>query len=176
MTISADKASIAGWYKKHPAVFFVLSFALLMLVFYIIYFSPFIQTKFLPKLISLYAHLSNMLLHVLGYQTIVSGDVISSAQFSVGIKQGCDAVEPMAIFIAGVLAFPVKLKKKFSGIVAGISILFVINLFRIISLYMAGVHNKALFEALHEVVWQIVFILIAIGLLFIWLQWATKKK
>jgi len=173
---SAFQTKISGWYKTYPVIFFVLSFALMMGVFYLFYFSVTVQLKVFPPLLSFYARLSSAALDVMGYRTTAAGSSISSSQFSVDVKAGCDAIEPMALFIAGVLAFPVRFGKKMWGLLAGILILFIINVIRIMTLFIAGVHSRALFETMHVVVWQLVFILLAVGLWVMWLRRAVSKK
>src|SRR5438094_10628047 len=110
------KTKMTGWHKSHPVIFFVASFALMMGVFYLFYFSITVQTKVFPPLVGFYARLSAMILNAMQYHTTVTGNTISSSQFSVDVKAGCDAVEPMALFVAGVLAFPVRFRKKISGL------------------------------------------------------------
>ncbi len=82
----------------------------------------------------------------------------------------------MALFAAGILSFPIAFRKKISGLLTGLAALFILNLVRICSLFIADVHSASLFETLHMVVWQIVFILVAGGLWLAWLQRATKPR
>lgn len=170
------KNLLTGWRKSYPVVFFVLSFVLLMITFYLFYYKQSLSAGFLSPLVKAYTRLSSGLLNVMGYKTYAQGSLISSPQFSVDINIGCDAVEPTAIFVAGILSFPVSFRKKISGLIAGIPVFFVMNLVRIISLFIAGVHNKSLFETLHTVIFQITFILMAVGLWLLWLRRVTTRR
>jgi exosortase/archaeosortase family protein len=127
------------------------------------------------SLITFYAKLSSRLLNLMGQQATVFGDTISSSQFSIGIKMGCDAVEPMALFAAGILAFPALFRKKLVGLLAGLFVIFVLNIVRIATLFLVGIKYPDLFEVMHFEVWQAIFIVVAIGLWFIWLSWAVRK-
>ncbi len=169
------KDVLKAWYKTHPIIFFVGLFALQIIVFYVFYFNSWFQTNVLSSVINVYASLSGKLLNLLGQQTSVSGDTISSSQFSVGIKQGCDAAEPMALFVAGILAFPSAVKKKVYGLFIGLAILFILNLIRIISLYYIGARYPELFDTMHLEVWQVIFIIIAMALWFFWLRSGQPK-
>ncbi len=84
-------------------------------------------------------------------------------------------MEPMALYIAGIVAFPALLKKKFTGLIVGLLVIFFLNIVRIVALFLTGIYMPSLFEAMHVEVWQVIFILVAIALWFIWLRWAVSK-
>lgn len=145
--------------------------------FYFLYSHTVLERVLFGPLANMYAWIAGKFLSVAGYANIVVGDLISSADsFSVGVKKGCDAAEPMAIFIAGIVAFKAGLRHKLIGMALGLALMFVLNVIRIISLYIAGIHYPALFEILHLGVWQVVFILVAIILWYVWLQHITIKS
>lgn len=104
------------------------------------------------------------------------GGTISSARFSIGINYGCDASEPLALFVAAVLAFPAPFRRKIPGILLGAVILAALNLARIVSLFLAGVYFPNAFEWLHVEAWPAIFIMLAIVLWAIWIQWAMKPR
>ena len=173
---SHSKNLIAGWYKSHPAIFFVVAFALQMIVFYLLYYNQVVEDNFILPVASGYAKIASHLINIFGYNTTAAGDIISSEQFSVLIKKGCDALEPMALFVSGLIAFPSSLKKKIYGLLPGLLILFLLNIIRIASLFITGVKSPELFEVMHMKLWQVVFIIIAISLWYIWLRWSIPKK
>ncbi len=162
-------------YRKNPVIFFVGLVALQIILFYVLYRNPWVERTIFTPLVNFYALVSGMFLSLIGYATEVSGDLIYSSQFSVGIKKGCDAAEPMAIFIAGVVAFPALIKKKLIGLGIGLFILFLLNIIRIATLYIVGIHYPDLFESMHLAVWQVIFILVAIVLWFLWLRFVVGK-
>jgi exosortase H (IPTLxxWG-CTERM-specific) len=165
----------SNWLHKNPVLVFIGLFAVQMIVFYCIYLPPYTQEKLITPIATFYAILSGMVLNLFGYDITLFGDTISSPQFSIAIKKGCDALEPMGLFIAGILAFPALFRKKIIGLLIGLLVIFFLNIVRIISLFITGIHNYALFEAMHIEIWQVIFILVAIGLWFLWLRWAVRK-
>jgi len=167
--------SMGTLYRKYPVFFFVGLVALQIILFYILYRNLWFVSNIFDPLSEFYASVSGKFLSLIGYSNEVNGDIISSTQFAVGIKKGCDAAEPMAIFIAGVLAFPALIKKKFIGLGAGLFILFLLNIVRIATLYIVGIHYPDFFESMHLAVWQVVFIFVAIVLWFLWLQLIVTK-
>src|SRR4029079_5602687 len=58
------------------------------------------------------ARVSAGVLGVLGQHVSMSGTVIRSPRFAVNIRNGCNGVEGMLIFLAAVLAFPASWKSR----------------------------------------------------------------
>lgn len=115
-------------------------------------------------------------LRYFGEQGVTVDDVtIRSPRFSLGIKRGCDAIQPAAFFAFFVAASPVLASrwKKAKAIAIGIAIILLINLIRLLSLYYVGANWRSVFEWFHVEFWQMVFI--AIPIVF-WLFWARKQQ
>ena len=55
-------------------------------------------------------------------------------------------------------------------------ILAVVNLVRIVSLFLVGVYFPKAFDWMHVEVWSAIFILLAIVLWTLWIQWAMKFR
>lgn len=162
-------------YKKYAFVFFVGMVAMLIILFYVLYRNPWVEHHLFTPLLNVYARLSGGLLALFGFANTVTADLISSPVFSVSVKKGCDAAEPMAIFVAGIVAFPALIKRKLIGLGIGLAILFVLNIIRIVTLYIAGIYYPGFFEVMHLAVWQVAFILVAVLLWFLWLHYVVNK-
>lgn len=167
---------MAGWYKSHPVIFFVGLFALQMLVFYFLFYNNWVIDHLITPFVNIYAKTSSALLNIFGYHTTATGDALTSQQFSVVIKRGCDALEPMALFVSGLVAFPSTIKKKAVGLSLGLFALFLLNIIRICTLFITGIKSPKLFDIMHEEVWQVIFIIIAIVMWYFWLLWSMRKK
>jgi exosortase H (IPTLxxWG-CTERM-specific) len=167
----------AGWFSQHKPVFlFLLIFGVLMGLFYAFaIFTPFYERHF-PYYLGFNARLSGYILKFLGQDITVRGVSISSPAFSITVKQGCDAIEPTALFICAVLAFPAAFPKKIAGIVAGTLLLAILNLVRIVTLFLVGLYLPSVFELMHADVWQGLFIFIAILFWVLWLVWTGKSQ
>ena len=116
------------------------------------------------------------MLSVLGHDITVTGTSISSPRFSVQIVRGCDAVEAIALYVCAVLAFPLPFLKKLPGLIIGALLLLVVNLVRIVSLFLIGVYSPEIFTLTHLDVWQALFIFFAVLLWILWLIWATRSQ
>jgi exosortase H (IPTLxxWG-CTERM-specific) len=162
--------------QKYPVFSFLLIFAVLMGIFCAFWaFSPFYDRILYPYL-DFNARMSGYILKVLGQDIAVGGSSISSADFSIVIKRGCDAIEPTALFVSAILAFPSTLSRKIVGIVAGSLLLAVLNLIRIVSLFLVGSYLPSFFEVMHADVWQGIFIFIAILLWIFWLICTEESR
>lgn len=160
--------------SKKPVFVFVGVFVLLMGVFYAITFIPPVQKKVLPGLLELNARASAAVLNIFGEGAEAADTTLRSRRYQVNIAHGCDAIEPIALFIAAVLAFPAPVRTKWPGLLAGVLALTVLNVVRIISLFYVGIHWQSAFETMHEDVWQPAFIVFSLFFWVVWALWATK--
>jgi len=55
----------------------------------------------------------------------------------------------------------------------GVSVLFVVNVVRLVSLYYVGVHWPSALDVVHQVVWQSLVIAIVVAM---WLLWAGRAS
>ncbi len=163
------------WNSKPPIIRFLISFFCLMIAFYIFYYSPLYENWLMDPLLAQQARFSNVILNLLSFETEAHNDIIAGPGFQVSIKNGCDGIEATALYICAIIAFPfVAWKQKLNGLLAGVVVLSILNLFRIAGLYIAGIHWSAGFEFLHLHGGVIIFTLIAILLWLIWLSQVKK--
>ena len=164
------------WLQKLPVIFFVLGFLVLMVLFYVFWLSSFCQSHIQPHIVSVNARVSSLILNIFGMRTHARNETIFSSGFSISIAKGCDAIEAMALFTSALLTFPARWNYKLTGFCAGIVILFTLNIIRIVSLFLTGVYFHKAFEFMHVEVWQVLFILFAIGLWIFWIKWSRKGE
>lgn len=117
------------------------------------------------------AQLSGAALNLLGQKVEMSGTVIRNSRFAVNIRNGCNGIEATLIFLAAVLAFPASWRSRLLGLGLGIAAIQVVNLVRVIALFLTGVYLPAVFDASHTVVWQTLVILSGV---LLWLYWASR--
>ncbi len=154
---------------------FISLFALYMIVFYFIWLSEFFNSKVNPGIDSAYAIIGSLILNIFGQGTSQFGASVSSPFFAIVINRGCDAVEATALFVSALLAFPGKWRKKIIGLMKGVAILFILNIIRIVSLFLIGRYYPGYFDYFHVEVWQVIFIIIAFGLFVSWVKSQTLK-
>jgi exosortase H (IPTLxxWG-CTERM-specific) len=167
---------LSWWAGKAPVLFFGAKFGALIVLLYTVLAIP-TADQWLYGYLKADAWLSNCILNLLGQGTHVSDVTIASSsnQFAIAIRRGCDAVEPTWLLCAAILAFPGSWKRKFAGMLAGIVVLQLLNLVRIVTLYWIGSRFPAMFPSMHLEVWPTLFILAAIGLFVGWKGWAHEE-
>ncbi len=162
---------------RHPILKFLAGFIGCMVLFYLFYYSGFYKNILEGPFLNAQARISNLFLRLLGHDTVVDNTLITSNDFAVNIKNGCDGLEAMAILISGIVIFPAALNLKLRGILWGVVTLFILNLLRIAGLYLIGLNfSSTVFEIMHVQGGFILFTMISVILLFIWINWATKKS
>ena len=110
-------------------------------------------------------------LNLLGQETKMNGTIIRSGRFAVNIRNGCNGVEAMLIYFAAVLAFPASWKSRLLGVGLGFVAIQLVNLIRVVALFLTGVYLPKLFDSSHTVVWQTLVILSGV---LLWMLWANR--
>ena len=117
------------------------------------------------------ARVSGAVLDLIGQDVTMQGTVIRNSRFAVNIRNGCNGVEAMLIFLAAVLAFPASWRSRVLGLGLGIVAIQVVNLIRVVALFLTGIYFPSVFEASHTVVWQTLVILSGV---LLWIFWANR--
>lgn len=170
-----------GWSSaKGPALRFVLIAALSMLAFYAVFYtspeeSPGVHAA-IERYLALYARAAGALLSLAGFDVRIEASRILLDGKPVEVVRGCDAMEPIALFVAAVLAFQVAWTRKLVGLFVGVSALVLLNLVRIVLLSLVDLKYPAAFETAHLTVGQTVFIVCTLCLWFAWAIWATRRE
>jgi exosortase H (IPTLxxWG-CTERM-specific) len=117
------------------------------------------------------AKVSGVTLNILGQNVTMVGTAIRSPRFAVNIRNGCNGVEAMLIFLAAVLAFPASWRSRLLGLGLGILAIQIVNLIRVVSLFLTGVYFPKIFDSSHTVIWQTIVILFGV---LLWIFWANR--
>ena len=117
------------------------------------------------------ARASGVVLDLLGQNVTMQGTIIRSPRFAVNIKNGCNGVEAMLIFLSAVLAFPAPWRSRLAGLTLGMIAIQIVNLIRVVALFLTGVYFPKLFDTSHTVIWQTVVILFGV---LLWIFWANR--
>jgi exosortase H (IPTLxxWG-CTERM-specific) len=166
-----------GWFRaKNPVLRFAAVFGLLLGLFYAVINSASFGRTVYPPYVRLSAETASRVCNWFGQGTSAAEGAVLSPRFCLHIEWGCDAIEPSALFMAAVLAFPASFRRKVPGIVLGAIVLAALNLVRIVSLFLVGVYYPSSFQWMHLEVWQILFVLLAIALWAVWIQWAMRPR
>lgn len=165
------------WTQKSPVLKFLLGFAGCMILFYIIYLNPFFVDYIGRPILAIQARISSLLLNIMGQGTTATEDYITSDDYAISIKNGCDGLETLAIMLSGIVVFPVAFRLKWPGLLYGSLALMVLNLFRIVGLFLVGKNfSQSVFDLLHEQGGFVIFTVLGVFLWIIWANWALHKR
>ena len=117
------------------------------------------------------ARASGVALRLAGEDIVRSGTVLRSPSFAVNIRNGCNGVEAMVILLAAIVAYPAPWRARAIGLALGIVVIQVVNLVRVVALFLTGAYLPRFFDSSHTLVWQSVVILVA---LLVWVYWAKR--
>jgi exosortase H (IPTLxxWG-CTERM-specific) len=166
---------MSWWSQLNPLLRFGLKFCLLFGLCDALSVASW-SDKPLSVFLSAYAHVSNRVLVVFGQNSHVTGSTIQGSVVSLTIERGCDALDPILVLCAGVLAYPASWRCKAVGLALGVPAIMFLNVVRILSLYAIQLKAPALFNPVHLDIWPVVFVILA-GLLWIsWIRWVLKSE
>lgn len=160
-------------FKKYLPLIKFFGIYLGVIIFYYIVLLGFGESIF-GWYINATASLSGGLINIFGGEVTVDGIRIISESFVIFLSFGCEGSEAIMIFIAGVAAFPATLKQKILGFSVGGLFLYFMNLFRIVFLYFIGQNSIGSFDAFHNEILPIAFIVFSLIIWALWIMWTSK--
>ena len=169
--------------KKYKSVIrFIITFLsvyILLSVAYKLYLEYSDGSKYYPDYITnTVAKQSKELLEAVGYETVAephldepSIKLIIQNKLIARIVEGCNSISVIILFMSFIFAFSGKLKITFFYLLAGSTLIYVVNLIRIVFLTIALYHYPWRQEVLH----QIIFPAIIYGMVFVlWMFWVNR--
>jgi exosortase/archaeosortase family protein len=159
--------------KLVGAKMFLLVGVGLALVFHTVLFFPYAQDALVLKALDWYL---SQLTRVCGWvihffdPTATTQQLEIVGRFSLRIVIDCAALDVQSLFVAAVLAFPATIKQRLLCSVLGCLAITMVNICRIVTLYLVGVHAPGSFKIVHEEVMAIAMVFAALlaFLSFIW--------
>jgi exosortase H (IPTLxxWG-CTERM-specific) len=161
----------SAWQRNRRELTFLLLFLLILGgSFTLVSWNP-VNDRVIEPFTGAIARAGGATLNLLGQETRMQGTVIRSERFAVNIRNGCNGVEAMLIYFAAVLAFPATWKSRLLGVGLGFVAIQLVNLVRVVSLFLTGVYLPKLFDSSHTVIWQTLVILSGV---LLWILWANR--
>ena len=152
---------------------FCLAFAAFTVAVFIVLYG--VQDTIIVRLNRHVAWLAGAILTALGAPVASRGAVVSVGSFAVEIKNNCNAIYETGLFAAAVWAYPAPVRAKAVGTLVGISLLYLVNLVRVLSLLAIGVLARGWFDVAHLYVWQAIFFAVVAGCWFGWILRLPSK-
>lgn len=155
---------------------FIITYLLLMgAFFFLIGFAPIREVIDLNGIYTTgVVVITSKVLSIISIPNSFHGSVIRLPSIALEVQFGCNGLEAVMIYSVAVIAFPASWKRKVYGIIAGFFAIQVINIVRIAGLGYSGVHFRSLFEYIHIYIAQGMMIAVALGIFFLYLNYANK--
>jgi archaeosortase B (VPXXXP-CTERM-specific) len=154
-------------------IFFGLLFVLVFLIFP--FLSPYSDPA-LSRFSNWTAGVLGLVLNILGLNPNISGPILVLEKLSIEVVVDCTGFYEMFIFMAAVLTYPAKFRKKLWGIALGLPLLYLINIMRMILITVLGNWLPQTFSFMHLYFWQVAGILIIGGMWFFWIEKVVKYE
>ncbi len=100
----------------------------------------------------------------------VRGDEISVGPLVVHINFECTGVYVLLILAVFLLAYPATWRARLGGVALGVVALQALNIFRIAVLVRVAEVQPALFDYMHEYVWQGLFLVLTVAYAMAWVE------
>ena len=156
---------------KHPVTRFCLLFLGLLVSFSILLSQKSIEQLFSTPITTLIASQATWILRAFGMDVYSRGVSITGEGFSVEILGNCNAIFETILFLSAIIAFPASLKEKALGGVLGTIFIYLLNLLRVVILFLIGVYAPQYFDETHVYISQTIFIVMVA---IFWLLWIGK--
>lgn len=168
---SSNPVAVPFWRKNRRELTFLVLFVVLLGGSFTLISLNWVNDNVIEPFTGGIAKVSGATLDLLGQDVRMEGTVIRGRRFAVNIRNGCNGVEAMLIFLAAVLAFPAPWRARLLGLALGVVAIQAVNLVRVVALYLTGAYFPSWFDASHTVVWQTVVILFSV---LLWIVWANR--
>jgi len=109
-----------------------------------------------------------------GSAATVTDNLITVNGLSLNINHECTGVFVLFVLASFIAAYPARLRAKVVGIVAGVSLLSLINMIRIATLVRVAEFYPSLFVYFHEYVWQGAFLMLVTLYAVTWVEWVRQ--
>lgn len=115
-------------------------------------------------------------LEFLGYDAVQNGEIVKTSRFAVSIITECTALFSCGLFSCFVLSCPSRWKARAIGLLAGLPMLYFLNLVRLVVIFAVGVFNPALFEWTHVYMGQVFTIGSVFAACYLWLKGMSEAE
>ena len=156
---------------------YVITYAATYFAIAIFYSQYFIYTELFSRYLDfITATVSDFLIIVLNLPVVAIENTLYSNNFAISIDEGCAGFVLIVVPLCFFLAIPIiSLKSRLIYVVTFLFSMLVLNVIRIISLFLIGHHNHEMFEVWHVTLWPALQYTISVLALVIALMSIIRK-
>jgi len=161
---------------------FKKDFTLFLVFFFIIWLFSYLLTTRFPGLVTnlqdFVAREVAFVLRSLGYKFTLNGSEFLFATSHGGEKlfiiAECTGLYTSIIYFSIIGAYPARITEKLIGLLIGIPIIHILNLFRMVFISFILYHRRDLFDFFHGYFWQISFVIFMLLIVLFWMGKIVK--
>jgi exosortase family protein XrtM len=105
-----------------------------------------------------------------GEGMVIEGNRLTSQYGSLLISHGCEGAQSILILSSAILAFNTSRRRKLTGLLYGVSFLYVVNLLRIVGMYYVIEYGRSALDVAHLYIGQTVVIMIMFVFFIFWVR------
>jgi exosortase/archaeosortase family protein len=159
---------------KSPVVRFTLLFFLCLVGFSVLSVATSLQNH-LQTVEQGIAAASTWIARRIGSAAVLArGNYINVSGVTLNINHECTGVFVLFVLVSFIVAYPARLTAKAVGIVAGVTVLSLINVIRIATLVRVVEYYPEAFDYFHEYVWQGAFLMLVTLYSITWVEWVRR--
>lgn len=159
------------WLRVPPMVRFILVFVVVLLALSVLF--PWLSARYNEQMMMFMAAtawLVGKTLGLIGESVVITGRFISGQGFSIEVIEECTGIYEILIFWAAVMAYPSRWRAKLIGLFGGAVALILLNIIRMVFLFLVGEYQPAWFDFMHTYFWQATLILMITTVWIVWIR------
>jgi len=160
---------------QHPVIIILLFLFVFLLLYTGFYFSRGTALEYFA-INQLTVAPSTWFINIINGQEIAHQQqhLILSKKAELSILNGCEGFDVIFLMVAAIAAYPLTWKRKLTGAVFGILLMYGLNQIRIVVLFFALQNNTKIFDNLHGIISPIIMIVIGCVFFYIFTRHANK--
>ncbi len=147
---------------------FLLRFFGLLILFYVVVTPEPVDRHVVTPFTAAITAVSAGALRLFGEPVTRIGTMIQGPHLTIDVKNGCNGLEAMVFVAAAIVAFHAPPRMRLIGVAIAFLGIQVLNIIRIVSLFLLGSYHRRLFDMFHLAVWQSLIFGAAVLMFFVW--------
>lgn len=157
-----------------PVIKFIAKALVIFILWYLLYELWLLPDGSLDRWLSLnIIGTSAGIIEFFGYDVFTVNRIIGIGEYpGIEIVNGCNGIAAMGLFLGFILAYPGDWKNKASFCLAGIGIIYLVNILRVITLTITQVKWPGFFDFTHDYSTTAIFYIVIFVLWMVWVNFA----
>lgn len=122
------------------------------------------------------AHIVSSILNAMGIRNTVDYNIIYLRNDTWNVTSECTALNAVFLFISFIVAYPSRFNSKLFGIAAGIPLIIIVNILRLVVLGWVTEYWPQYSHLFHDYIWETIFVFFIVALWFIWISLVVNRE